>query len=306
MRGESRPPNSIGHIMNSRIVALSALSLACLGSIGTACAEDTAPKAVETESADPKPFIHWSDDSLTLLPYGWGFEVDPDEQSTFTYEHVHGSKIGDLFVFFDSIRFHDSPDGADDSTWYGEISPRLSLGKTLGKDLSFTLSKHSLFEFKDVLIAATYERGEDADVAEAALLGVGFDLNVRESGPIGGLGQFKYLQLNVYGRSELTEGTRTGFHDVQVTVAAARPFSIGRARFLADGYFDWVVGLGSEDWNYHLNPQVSLDVGNLWGTPDKLFAGVEVDLWWNKYQIPNSPAFDTNQTAVSLMLKYHL
>jgi nucleoside-specific outer membrane channel protein Tsx len=302
MRGESRPPSAIGQIMNSRI-ALSALSFACLNSIGAAHAQGTAEAAAP---ADPKPFIHWSDDSLTLLPYGWGFEVDPDEQSTFTYEHVHGSGIGDLFVFFDSLRFHDTPNGVDDSTWYGEISPRLSLGKTLGKDLSFTLSRYSLFEFKDVLVAATYERGEDADVAEAALVGVGFDLNVRESGPLGRLGQFKYLQLNVYGRSELTEGTRTGFHDVQVTVAAARPFSIGRARFLADGYFDWVVGLGSEDWNYHLNPQVSLDVGDLWGTPDKLFAGVEVDLWWNKYQIPNSPAFDTNQAAVSLMFKYHL
>jgi nucleoside-specific outer membrane channel protein Tsx len=302
MRGESRPPSAIGQIMNSRI-ALSALSFACLNSIGAAHAQGTAEAAAP---ADPKPFIHWSDDSLTLLPYGWGFEVDPDEQSTFTYEHVHGSRIGDLFVFFDSLRFHDTPNGVDDSTWYGEISPRLSLGKTLGKDLSFTLSRYSLFEFKDVLVAATYERGEDADVAEAALVGVGFDLNVRESGPLGRLGQFKYLQLNVYGRSELTEGTRTGFHDVQVTVAAARPFSIGRARFLADGYFDWVVGLGSEDWNYHLNPQVSLDVGDLWGTPDKLFAGVEVDLWWNKYQIPNSPAFDTNQAAVSLMFKYHL
>jgi nucleoside-specific outer membrane channel protein Tsx len=302
MRGESRPPSAIGQIMNSRI-ALSALSFACLNWIGVAHAQGTAEAPAP---ADPKPFIHWSDDSLTLLPYGWGFEVDPDEQSTFTYEHVHGSRIGDLFVFFDSLRFHDTPNGGDDSTWYGEISPRLSLGKTLGKDLSFTLSRYSPFEFKDVLVAATYERGEDADVAEAALVGVGFDLNVRESGPLGRLGQFKYLQLNVYGRSELTEGTRTGFHDVQVTVAAARPFSIGRARFLADGYFDWVVGLGSEDWNYHLNPQVSLDVGDLWGTPDKLFAGVEVDLWWNKYQIPNSPAFDTNQAAVSLMLKYHL
>ena len=305
MRGESRPSSAIGHIMNSRI-ALTALSFACLSSIATAHAQDAAQNAGDAVASVPKPFIQWSDNSLTLLPYGWGFEVDPDEQSTFTYEHVHGSKIGDLFVFFDSIRFHDGPNGADDSTWYGEISPRLSLGKMLGKDLSFTLSKHSLFEAKDVLIAATYERGEDADVAEAALVGVGLDLSVRESGPIGRLGQFKYLQLNVYGRSELTEGTRTGFHDVQVTVAAARPFSIGRARFLADGFFDWVVGLGSEDWNYHLNPQVSLDVGNLWGTPDKLFAGVEVDLWWNKYQIPNSPAFDTNQSAVSLLVKYHL
>jgi len=291
--------------MNSRF-ALLGLSIACMTVGGTAYAQEAAPNVREGASAEPRPFVHWSDNSLTLLPYGSGFEVDPKEQSTFTYEHTHDSRVGDLFVFVDSITYHGGPTGADDSTWYGEISPRLSLAKTLGKDLSFTLSRHSLFEFKDVLIAATYERGEDADAAEAALVGVGFDLGVRESGPIARLGQFKYLQLNVYGRSELTEGPSTGFHDVQVTLVAGRAFSVGRTRVLADGYFDWVVGLGSEDWNYHLNPQVSVDVGNFWGAPDKLFAGVEVDLWWNKYQIPNSTAFDTNQSAVSLLLKYHL
>ena len=269
--------------MNSRI-ALLGLSFACLANIGTALAQE-AP-------ADSRPFFNWSDNSLTLLPYGWGFEVDPDEQSTFTYEHVHDSRIGDLFIFFDAIQYHGAPDGADDSTWYGEISPRLSLGKTLAKDLSFSL-------FKDVLIAGTYERGEDADLAEAVLVGVGLDLDVGESG-------FRYAQVNVYGRRELTEGTRDGFRDVQVTVVAARPFAVGKAQFLADGYFDWVLGLGSETWSNHLNPQVSVDVGNFWGTFGKLFAGVELDFWWNKYQIPSSAGFDTDQSAVSLMVKYHL
>ena len=269
--------------MNCR-TALLGLSFACSICIGKAHAQE-AP-------TDSSPFFNWSDNSLTLLPYGWGFEVDPDEQSTFTYEHVHDSRIGDLFLFVDAIKYHGAPRGADDSTWYGEISPRLSLGKTLGKDLSFSL-------FKDVLVAGTYERGEDADVAEAVLVGVGFDLDVGKSG-------FRYAQLNVYGRSELTEGTEDGFRDVQITVVAARPFSVGKAQFLADGYFDWVLGLGSEVWSYHLNPQVSADLGNTWGKPGKLFAGVELDFWWNKYQIPSSPAFDTNQSAVSLMLKYHL
>ena len=269
--------------MNSR-VALLGLSFACTVCLGTAHAQE-AP-------ADPKPFFNWSDNSLTLLPYGWGFEVDPDEQSAFTYEHVHDSRIGDLFMFVDAIKYHGAPRGADDSTWYGEISPRLSLGKTLGKDLSFSL-------FKDVLVAGTYERGEDADVAEAVLVGAGFDLDVGESG-------FRYAQVNVYGRSELTEGTRDGFRDAQVTMVAARPFTVGKAQFLVDGYFDWVLGLGSETWSYHLNPQISVDLGNTWGNPGKLFAGVELDLWWNKYQIPSSPGFDTDQAAVSLMVKYHL
>ena len=96
--------------MNSRI-ALLGLSFACLGCMGTAHAQD-APAA-------EKPFFNWSDNSLTLLPYGWGFEVDPDEQSTFTYEHVHDSRIGDLFMFVDFVKFHGAPNGADDSAWYG-------------------------------------------------------------------------------------------------------------------------------------------------------------------------------------------
>jgi nucleoside-specific outer membrane channel protein Tsx len=251
-------------------------------------------------------FFLWSDNSLSLLPYGWGFAVDPEEQSTFTFEHAHASKIGDMFLFVDFNRFHDRVPGADESTWYGEIGPRLSLGKTLGKDLSFTLFSKSLFEFKDVLIAAQYERGEDPDVAEAALLGVGFDLDIHKSGLLGPLGKFKYIQLNLYARAELTEGVEHGFRDMQVTMVAARQLEVGSAKFLIDGYFDWVVGFGSEDWSYHLNPQIKLDVGNFRGKPDKFYAGLELDFWWNKYQIPDSPAFDTNQAAVSLLFKYHL
>jgi nucleoside-specific outer membrane channel protein Tsx len=88
-------------------------------------------------------------------------------------------------------------------------------------------------------------------------------------------------------------------------MVAARPFTNGRARFLLDGYFDWVLGLGSEDWSYHLNPQLTLDIGNFRGKPDKLYAGIEVELWWNKYQIPNSAEFETDQAAWSLLVKYH-
>ncbi|HEY5804247.1 MAG TPA: outer membrane protein OmpK [Lysobacter sp.] len=263
--------------------------------------DDAAAPADET----PSSFFLWTDTSLTLLAYGKGFAVDPDEQTTFTLEHAHESKIGDFFMFIDWTDFHGEPDTPN--TWYGEFGPRLSFGKMLDKDLSRTLFKHSVFEIKDVLLAMQYERGEDADLAEAALVGLGLNLDVRKEGLLGGLGKFNYVQLNFYGRAELTEGTRHGFHDMQVTLAASYPFQIGKAKFLADGYFDWVTGLGSEDWSYHLNPQISWDAGAaMWNSPGKLFIGVEVDLWWNKYQIVNSPFFDTNQNAVSVMFKYHL
>jgi nucleoside-specific outer membrane channel protein Tsx len=276
------------------------VSLAATLASGTAGAQQAATTGTPAKTS----YIHWSDNSVTLLPYGWGFKVDPSEQSTLTFEHVHDSAIGDLFLFVDESWFHDNPGGNDD-TWYGEISPRLSLGKTLDKDLSFALFSKNLFQVKDVLIAVQYERGEDADVAEAALIGVGFDLDIQDTGLLSPIGKFKYIQLNLYGRAELAAGVEHGIEDMQITMVAARPFTIGSARYLVDGYFDWVLGLGSEEWSYHLNSQLKLDAGNYWGSPDKFYAGVELDFWWNKYRIPDSSVFDTDQLALSLMFKYH-
>jgi len=282
----------------SSALVIATLSVAAVLSAGVARAQETATPATES-------YFNWSDNSITLLPYGWGFEVDPSEQSALTFEHAHDSAIGDLFAFVDATRFHDSAGGADDSTWYGEIGPRLSLGKVLKKNFSFQLFRKGLFEIKDVLIAAQYERGEDADVAEAALLGIGLDLDVREAGLLGPLGKFKYIQMNLYGRAELTQGVEHGIRDMQITMVAARPFAIGSAHFLVDGYFDWVLGLGSQEWSFHLNPQLKLDVGEFSGSAEKFYAGVEVDFWWNKFQIPDSDAFDTDQAALSLIIKYH-
>ena len=268
---------------------------------GTQSSESTKDNA---GGSAKQPFFFWMDNSITVLPYGWGYEVDPSDQSTFTFEHAHESAIGDLFFFVDATKFHNSK-GGDEWTWYGELSPRFSIGKLLKKDLSFSLFRRSLFEFKDVLLAGQYERGEDHDQAEAGLLGIGFDLDVREAGILGLLGKFNYVQLNLYARAELTKTQRNGFRDMQITMVAAYPFTIASSRFLIDGYFDWVLGIGSEESSFHLNPQIKLDLGNYWGKPEKFYMGVELDFWWNKYQINNTPSFDSNQQAVSILLKYH-
>lgn len=277
--------------------------------ISTSAVLSVLPTALNAQDAEAAPaeettFFFWTDSSLSLLPYGDGFVVDPAEQSTFTFEHAHASTIGDLFMFIDYASFHGS--GSVDSNWYGEIGPRFSFGKLFEKDLSRTLFKKSLFEIKDILLATQYERGEDSDAAEAFLIGVGFDLDVREMGILGALNKFNYVQLNVYGRADLTPSGENGISDMQITMAASYPFSVGNSQFLLDGYFDWALGLGDKDWSYHLNPQLTMDLGAAWKKPNKLFMGLEIDLWWNKYQITNSPSFDTNQAAVSLLVKYHL
>lgn len=240
-------------------------------------------------------FLHWSDTSLSLLPWGDGYAVDPEEQSAITLEHAHSSSIGDLFLFVDVIRYYD-PDG-DDTRWYGEIGPRLSLGKTL--DQSFAYAPLGV---TDVLVAAQYERGEDPDVAEAALLGLGVDLDVGDNAL---LDDFNYVKLNLYGRAEMSQGAERGFSDAQLTLVASYPFTLAGIPMLIDGYFDWVLGIGDEGWNYHLNPQITTDLGARWDSPGKLFVGAELDFWWNKYQIPDSPALDTHQNAISLLVKYH-
>jgi nucleoside-specific outer membrane channel protein Tsx len=85
------------------------------------------PTTKEAEASAEQSFLFWMDNSITVLPYGWGFAVDPEEQSTLTFEHAHESAIGDLFFFIDLTRFHGVPDGLGDDakwTWYGEAPVR--------------------------------------------------------------------------------------------------------------------------------------------------------------------------------------
>jgi amino acid transporter len=43
------------------------------------------PATTDTEATAEQPFFFWMDNSIAVLPYGWGYEVDPDEQSTVTF-----------------------------------------------------------------------------------------------------------------------------------------------------------------------------------------------------------------------------
>lgn len=142
--------------------------------------------------------LHWHSNSLTYL-YGKDYKIDSPIQQTVTFEHVNGWKYGDTFFFVDSIHYNGkgNDNGRDDSTFYGEFSPRLSFGKILQRDLSFG-------PIKDVLVAMTYEFGE-GDV-ETYMIGPGFDLNVPG---------FDYFSVNIYHRD--TDGDRVGDGVWQIT-----------------------------------------------------------------------------------------
>ena len=225
--------------------------------------------------------LQWQNNSASYL-YGTNYKVNSEIQQTVTLEHVSGWSVGDLFAFIDSTKFN----GAGETTYYGEISPRFSLGKTTGKEMSFGI-------VKDVLVAATYEFGE-GDV-ETLLVGAGVDLE---------LPGFDFFMLNAYQR--IPEGGRDG-STIQLTPVWKMTFPVGNSAIVFDGFIDWnITSDGGYESNIHFVPQVKYDLGvDLGLQKNQLFAGVELDYWKNKFGIKSSSAFDTDQATGSLIVKYH-
>ncbi|MDH0036293.1 outer membrane protein OmpK [Pseudomonas sp. GD04019] len=237
--------------------------------------------------------LQWQDNSLTYLN-GIDFKVDPPRQQTLTFEHASGWSFGDLFVFVDGIKYNtEATNGAGDGhSFYGEISPRLSFGKLSGSDLAFG-------PIKDVLLAATYEFGED-DV-DSYLLGPAVDLNVPG---------FDFFQLNTYYRE--TDGKRDGSGVWQITPAWSYTVAVGNSDLVIDGFMDWVVDNDdSYHANLHFNPQIKYDMAKAMGWGKRFYVGVEYDYWSDKYGIDDDSVLGdeilggTDQSAISLLLKGH-
>lgn len=234
----------------------------------------------------------WQNNSLSYL-YGKNFKVEEPIQQTVTFEHASGWSWGDIFLFVDNKWFNGESGNAG-HTYYGEFSPRLSLGKISGSDLSFG-------PIQDVLIGATYERGENRN--RNYLLGPAVDLNVPG---------FDRLGINVYYRKpDGITGKPSGQWQITPTWAITIP--VGKSDILIDGYIDWVVNdAGSKargDYlarNLHINPQIKYDLGKAlnWGE-QQVYVGIEYDYWSNKFGIEDSSAFTTNQNTASAMLKVH-
>lgn len=237
--------------------------------------------------------LQWQDNSLTYLN-GIDFKIDPPRQQTVTFEHASGWSFGDLFIFVDGIKYNTgATNGAGDGhTFYGEISPRLSFGKISGADLSFG-------PIKDVLLAATYEFGED-DV-DAYLLGPAVDLDIPG---------FDFFQLNTYYREP--DGKRDGSGVWQITPAWSYTIPVGNSDLVIDGFMDWVVDNDdSYHANLHFNPQVKYDLAKAMGWGKRFYVGVEYDYWSDKYGIDDDSYLGdeilggTDQSAISLLLKGH-
>lgn len=212
----------------------------------------------------------WSNFSVSYLT-GQQYEFTPNgDMQVVTIEHASGHSWGDNFLFIDRTM----PDDGD-SSFYGELSPRLSLGKMTDSDLSFG-------PVKDVLLAGTWEMGDGFD---NFLYGVGLSLDVPG---------FKYFNVNVYAVNNDTEAD-----DEQLTVTWAYPINVGEQEFLIDGFMDWSSATEDNRSELNFTPQLKWNAGKVMGLKNPLYVGIEYAYWNNKY------GSSTDERNASLLLKWH-
>jgi nucleoside-specific outer membrane channel protein Tsx len=249
-----------GPLMSSMLMAT---TLLCLG-----------PMSANAEN--------WTKANIQLLDgngFADDFGIDRNAKTILTVEVANGWTYGDNFFFVDVINPWQTG-----TNFYSEFAPRLSFGKMTGRDLSFG-------PVKDVLLAGMLEMG---DGVHAYLAGVGFAIDIPK---------FNFFNLNVYWRKSFRdfapEQTGAG---AQLTINWQVPFKLGLS-WVFEGYFDYAWGeySGSNPKEDNLvgAPRLLFDLGELWGAPNNLQAGVELNVWRSKYGVGGA-----NETVPQAMIKW--
>lgn len=219
--------------------------------------------------------IFWQDVSVSYLK-GSNYRVDGPDKQILTFEHAAGTSWGDSFFFLD----HQRGDKGSRSN-YAEWSPRISLGKFNGQPLQLGL-------LKDVLLSSTVEM---SSLRTDFLYGVAADLAVPG---------FTYLKLNFYRRNN--DGLADNW---QITTTWALPFTLAGQHFLYDGFLDWYNTTQDQRASLNLTSQLKWAMHKQFNWHNKVYLGVEYVYWRNKFGIPDSPGFRTNESNVNLLLKVH-
>jgi nucleoside-specific outer membrane channel protein Tsx len=197
--------------------------------------------------------------------------------SIFTLEHVNGWKYGDNFFFVDVTNPDRSNSDLGPTGYYGEFSPRLSMSKIGGFDMSGGV-------IKDVLLTTSAELG---DGFRNYLYGVAIDLNIPKV-PV--------AQINYYIRNEIGPARDTG---QQVTLVWLAPFSLGSTSWAFEGFFDYAFSMDHAEDNIVAGPRLMMDLGKTWGSADVFQIGIELQIWKNKFGLDG-----IDESAPQAMVKW--
>jgi len=202
--------------------------------------------------------------------YSSGFDNDTfvydtvdGKKSTITFEHFRTWSLGDLFMFVD-LTDGTKLDHTTKYEAYTEISPRLSLSKISGSDLSAGV-------FGDWYLSAQINSGNGYT---AWLYGVGTDISIPK---------FDFFSLNLYQKSQ-----NFGDDTCQVSLAYRTNEFYG---FHFDGYADIT------DYDVNTQHQLLYNVGQKFVKGGKLFVGTE----WFYYEENDA---DVSTALFQIMAKY--
>jgi len=215
--------------------------------------------------------MFWSDTSWTLLR-GSDYEVGDDEKFVYTLENASGHSWGSTFLFFD--RLSNVNDGGHET--YGEVGANFDIVK---------MDKGSFVN--RIFIGTQAEFGPEDNF----LYGVGAGLNIPGA---------KFFTVTLFKRNNGSVDNNN-----QVTLTWAFPFG---GNFQYDGFLDATDSSDNAASSTNFTSQLKWDLGKnaLSMKPGKLWLGIEYVYWNNKFGIEDSPAFNTDERNINLLLKWHM
>ncbi|WP_163933470.1 DUF5020 family protein [Paraferrimonas sp. SM1919] len=231
--------------------------------------------------------ILWSNVALSYLN-GDGYKQafgpaagTETKADVFTLEHAGAYNWGKSFFFMD--RFIDNNNVIGNQT-YTEVGLDFSLSNLFNTKLENAV-------IKDAYLVTQWENANPVNT-DNLLAGVGVRWNVDWA---------TFIDTNVYYRIQDKNGIGTE-NNMQLTTAWSIPFSVASTKWTFDGFFDYATAhknnFGDVEATFHTQPQIKLDLGDLWGTSNKYYVGMEVDIWRNKYGQK-----DINETTPQLMVQ---
>lgn len=241
--------------------------------------------------------LHFQQGNLKKIFQGGGSAADTNGTAIATAQHASGWKYGDNFFFFDAINYGktdaDAALGSQrDYETYGELYVNFSLGKITGEDLSVGF-------IRDFGLLAGFNYTSEIDTLYY-LPGVRLALDIPGFA-------FANLDVTAYIQDNSNKFGVVENDSYMVDFNWAYPFTLGNTKWSLEGHIEYIDSSSQsiagttvgkrESWVF-AQPQLRLDIGNFWGTPDKVFAGIEYQYWHNKLGDPNT----TDNTAQILLV----
>lgn len=211
--------------------------------------------------------------------YQYGKLVNPfsgarENTSILTVQHATGWGWGDSFFFLD-ILDDGLQDGFNDKDLYGEWYPTLSLGKVSGR--TFRLGP-----IRDISVIGGINFGADANVLK-------YLPGVRASWKVPG---FAFLNTDLTAYIDGNSGAGSGgaprtSNSFMFNVSWALPFRLGGQPFLMGGHAEY-IGPSTDEFGNRVKswvlaqPQLTWDLGAVFGAANHLLVGIEFQYWRNK------------------------